>query len=212
MPTLPEQPLATGTDARGSAAAPPPAPQPPAPDFVATLPDRPPVPRHLDPAAAIAWRTPIQEHVMSADGKAGGVLTLLGLMFTVLARLGSTVSDVLASDSPLRWLVLGFLVAFAATAVTTVVQMFRTISPQFPPAEPSLAFFGDIARLTPDEYVRRVTALSADEALKHVLSYNHTAALILVIKFRQLNLGLRAFRVAAAIWLPLAVYLVARAL
>ena len=170
------------------------------------------MPRHLDPASAIAYRTPIQEHVASADGKAAGVLTLLGLMFTVLARLGSTVSEVLASASPVRWVVLTLLVGFAATAIATVVQMFRTISPQFPAAEPSLAFFGDIARLDRDEYVRRVTHLSPDDALRQVLNYNHTAARILVLKYKQLNLGLRAFKLATAWWLPLAVYLVARAL
>jgi len=181
-------------------------------DFVATFPDRPPVPRHLDPASAIAYRTPIQEHVGSADGKAAGVLTLLGLMFTVLARMGGTLSDVLASRSPIRWVILTLLVGFAASAVATVVQMFRTISPRFPAAQPSLAFFGDIARLDRAEYMRRVMQLSADEALQQIVSYNHTSARILVLKFRQLNLGLKAFKLAVTWWLPLAVYLVARSL
>lgn len=170
------------------------------------------MPRHLDPASAIAYRTPIQEHVASADGKAAGVLTLLGLMFTVLARLGSTVSDVLATHSPMRWVVLVLLVGFAATAVATVIQMFRTISPRFPAAEPSLAFFGDIARLSKDDYIRRVLHLTPTEALQQVLNYNHTAARILVTKYRQLNLGLRAFKLAVTWWLPLAVYLVSKAL
>ena len=46
--------------------------------------------RHLDPAAALAYRTPVQEHLLSADGKAAGMLTLLGIMFTVLARCGTS--------------------------------------------------------------------------------------------------------------------------
>lgn len=179
---------------------------------VATLPDRPPVPGRLDPQAALAFRTPLQEHVASADGKAAGCLTLLGLMFTVLARLGNTLGDAMAAGGPTRWLVVTLLAGFAGLALGTVVQAFRTISPRFPKAEPSLAFFGDIARLDRAEYVRRVLALSADEAVRHVLAYNHTTATIVVRKFDQLHLGQKLFKLAVACWLPLVVFLVTRAL
>jgi hypothetical protein len=181
-------------------------------EYAATLVDRPPVPRHLDPAAALAFRTPIQDHVASADGKAAGVLTLLGLMFTVLARLGSTLSEVLATPTPMRWVTAALLAGFAVSTAATIVQMFRTISPKFPPAKPSLAFFGDIARLSREDYIRQVTALSPDEALRQMVAYNHTAAQILVLKFQKLNSGLKSFKLAAAWWLPLAVYLVIHAL
>ena len=44
-------------------------------------------------------------------------------------------------------------------AFAAVVQAFRTILPRFPKVPPSLAFFGDIARLSREEYVRRVEEL-----------------------------------------------------
>ena len=78
-------------------------------------------------------------------------------------------------------------------------------------APPSLAFFGDIARLSREEYVSRVEALRADEALRQMLSYNHTASRICVEKLRQLRLGLRTFQWAAGCWILLVVILVVKA-
>jgi MFS family permease len=169
-----------------------------------------PVAHHLDPAAALAFRTPLHEHVLSADGKAAGVITLLGMMFTVLARFAAQLSD-LVKRGPLRYFFLGLILGFAGSALCAVLQSFRTMSPRFPKAPPSLAFFGDIARLTREEYVARVEALSPDDALRQMLSYNHTASRICVDKLKQLRLGLRTFQWAAACWILLVVILVVKA-
>ena len=78
------------------------------------FPDRLPAPRLLDPATALAFRTPLHEHVLSADGKAAGILTLLGMMFTVLARFGGPLSDLVgARQGPVRYLCAAILFAFA---------------------------------------------------------------------------------------------------
>src|SRR5437660_12670330 len=95
----------------------------------ALLPDRLPMVRSLDPAAALAYRTPLMEHTLSADSKAAGVLTLLGMMFTVLARLGTTVSDLMISRGLLGYISIAMVAAFAACGLGTVVQAFRTIAP-----------------------------------------------------------------------------------
>src|SRR5256885_4087950 len=102
------------------------------PATAAVFPDRLPVPRHLDPAAALAFRSPLHEHVLSADGKAAGVITMLGLMFTVLAQLSE-----LVHPGPLRYFFLALVLGFAALSLCAVVQSFRTISPRFPKAPPS---------------------------------------------------------------------------
>lgn len=183
-----------------------PAPDPSDVAAAPLLPDRLPVARYLDPAAALAYRTSLHEHLLSADGKAAGILTLLGLMFTVIARFGTPLQELL--QQPAAWVKLGsgvLLACFGAAALGTVVQAFRTISPRFPAAPPSLAFFGDIARLSRDEYVRRMRELSPETALEQILIYNHTSSLILVTKFRQLALGLKFFRASAACWVVLVV-------
>ena len=164
------------------------------------LPDLLPMVRHLDPAASLAYRTPLLEHIQSADGKAVGLLTLLGLMFTVLAKFGPTLSALLQSGTPLRFVCGGLVLAFAGAALGTVIQAFRTIAPRFPKSPPSLAFFGDIARLSREEYLARVRALDPDAALVQMLIYNHTNSVIVVSKFRQFVLGLRFFRVAFLSW------------
>ena len=175
------------------------------------LPDRVPVPAHLDPAAALAFRTPLHEHVMSADGKAAGVITLLGMMFTVVAKFGGHVSDMVQAPGVVRYAGSALVLGFAGLALAAVVQAFRTISPRFPKAPPSLAFFGDIARLSREQYLERVEALTAEEALEQMLSYNHTASLICVEKQRQLRWAMRFFEGAAGCWAVLVVVLVLRA-
>jgi len=176
------------------------------------LPDRLPTVRYLDPAAALAYRTPIQEHLLSADSKAAGVLTLLGIMFTIIARYGATLGELLNTGGPLRSVCLGLLVAFAALSLGAVIQAFRTISPRFPKSPPSLAFFGDIARLSREEYIARVEELNPATALENMLTFNHTAAQICVEKFRQLRRGLLYFEAAALCYLPLVIILCVRAL
>ena len=174
------------------------------------LPDRLPMPAQLDPAAALAFRTPLHEHVLSADGKAAGIITMLGLMFTVVARFGAQVGDLVQGPGVMRYAGMGLVLGFAVLSLSAVMQAFRTISPRFPKAPPSLAFFGDIARLSREEYLARVEGLTADEALEQMLTYNHTASLICTEKLRQLRRGMRFFEVAAACWAALVITLVVR--
>jgi hypothetical protein len=164
------------------------------------LPDRLPMPRHLDPAATLAFRTPVNDHVMSADNKATALLTLLALMFTVLARFGKTLAEVLLQNTAPSYACAALLVAFTSMALMTVLQAFRTISPRFVKAPPSLAYFGDIARLSPDEYRSRVLSLDPEAALDHMLAYNHANSVIIMTKFRQFVRGLRFFRMALTCW------------
>ena len=164
--------------------------------------DAPPPPSD-PPAAWLAYRTPIQDFVHSADGKSAGILALLGIMFTLLARFGERLN--LMTGEHVAWAIVTavLLFSFALLSLGAVVQAFRTISPRFPKAEPTLAFFGDIAQLSRAEYVRRVESLSPDEAMAQMLDFNHNGAAILVEKFRQLNRCLRLFELAAVAWLAL---------
>jgi hypothetical protein len=174
------------------------------------LPDRLPMPAQLDPAAALAFRTPLHEHVLSADGKAAGVITMLGLMFTVVAKFGGEVVDLVQGPGVIRYAGSALVLGFASLSLSAVIQSFRTILPRFPKAPPSLAFFGDIVRLSREEYLARVQALTPDEALRQMLNYNHTTSVICTEKLRQLRRGLRFFEGAAACWAVLVLILVVR--
>jgi hypothetical protein len=171
------------------------------------LADQLPVARHLDPAASLTFRTPLENHPLSADNKAATILTLLGLMFTILGRYAADMNSLLRMGGWERPVGFAILMGFAVCSFGAVVQAFRTISPRFPRVPPSLAFFGDIARLGRDEYIAKVEALSDEEALDQMLLYNHTTSTILIEKFRQLRRTFRLFQGAAACWVLLMVLL-----
>jgi hypothetical protein len=164
------------------------------------FPDQLPMLRHLDPAAALAFRTPLENPPLSADSKAAAILTLLGLMFTITGRFASQLGGMLWGGGWQRLVAILLLGGFVLCALSAVVQAFRTISPRFPKVPPSLAFFGDIARLSREEYVAKVESLTPEQALDQMLLYNHTVATICIEKFRQLRRGLRFFEAAFGFW------------
>src|SRR5437763_10427775 len=143
------------------------------------------------------------EHFLSVDGKAAGLLTLLGVMCTVLARLGSAVAAIFSAQGPLKYVLIALLILFAFLSLLMLLQVFRTIAPRFPKAPPSLAFFGDIARMSREDYVQAVRQLDAPSAIEHILNYNHTTATICTEKFRQFHPALRLFPWIGATWLAL---------
>jgi hypothetical protein len=103
------------------------------------------------------------------------------------------------------------LIAFAVLSAAVVVQAFRTFSPRFPRATPTLAFFRDIAALTREDYIATVCALSHDEALAQICAYNHNLSRICVDKFRQLHVAIHCFQGAFAVWLILMALLISHA-
>jgi hypothetical protein len=169
-------------------------------------------PQAASPSAAplLAGKTPVGTETIAADGKAAGVLTLLGIMFTVLARFGPELRDVLHMNGSVRIIAGTLLFGFAAMALCAVVHAFRTISPRFCKAKPSLAFFGEVAKLSRESYYDRVSTMTMDDAVDNILSYNHTAARICVEKFKQLRRAMLSFQIAACCWLLLASVLVMR--
>ncbi len=121
------------------------------------LPDHPPTFRHLDPAAALAFRTPLQEHPPAADTNASATLTALGIMFPLLARFERTLSNLLAGHNAVAVATFALLIGFAVLSVGVVMQAFRTFSPRSSKTSPSLAFFRDIAGFGRDVTRRHVT-------------------------------------------------------
>ena len=163
-------------------------------------------------AATLACKTAIASETAGADGKAASVLTLIGLMFTVLARFGPELGATVRGGGLGRAVCTVLLLGFAGCALSAVVQAFRTISPRFRKDKPSLAFFAEVARLDRDAYFERVEAMTMRDAVGQILSYNHAAATICAEKFKQLGRCTRCFEAAAACWLLLAGILLLRSL
>src|SRR3954463_1681222 len=85
-----------------------------------------PAPSAPEPAPFLAGKTPVGTETLAADGKAAGVLTMLGIMFTVLARFGPELRDVLHLGSCVRLIAGALLFGFATMALCAVTQAFRT--------------------------------------------------------------------------------------
>src|SRR3954452_9002521 len=88
-------------------------------------------PDPLEAAATIACRTSITAETFGADGKAAVVLSLLGIMFTVLARFGAELGGVLRGGGVggggfARAVCSVLLVGFVGCGVAAVVLAFRT--------------------------------------------------------------------------------------
>ena len=177
---------------------------------------QPPAPEPLDAAITLASRASIGAETTGADGKAAIVLTLLGIMFTVLARFGSELASILrhgiTGTGVVRVACAVLLLGFAGFAMCAVVQAFRTITPRFRKDKPSLAFFAEIASLDREEYFKRVESMSMEDATGQILLYNHTAATICAEKYKQLDRTLRLFEAAAVCWLVLTLVLVFKSL
>jgi hypothetical protein len=182
----------------------------PTPLTADAAPEPEPTPTPPEAAPLLATKTPVGTETLAADGKAAGVLTMLGIKFTVLARFGAELSDALHTTGCVRPIVGILLCGFATMALCAVVHAFRTISPRFCKAKPSLAFFGEVAGMSREEYVARVASMSMAEAVDHMLAYNHAAARICVEKFRQLRRAMRSFEIAACCWLLLSSILIVR--
>jgi hypothetical protein len=170
-----------------------------------------------DAAGMLAGRASIGVETASADGKAAIVLSLLGIMFAVLARFGEELSSILrkgvgTGTGVIRLACAALLLGFAGSALCAVVQSFRTIIPRFRRDKPSLAFFAEIASMEREEYFKRVESMSMDDAAHQILLYNHTAATICAEKYKQLDRTLRVFEAAAACWLILTLVLVFKSL
>lgn len=154
-----------------------------------------------DWAALLAYRTPLQEHALACDGKAAAILAALGIMSTIVARYSSTVGNSLAQDPFLGKVVLGLMIGFSLLGVLSIVQAFQTLLPRFPPAPRSLAFFGDILRLTREQYIAEVEAMPDDQALEHILIFNHTLSVILDQKLTHVVRCMKLYQYAAFAWL-----------
>ena len=193
-------------------------PAPPAPDAPSAAADAAAAEdaRAHEAAATLACRASIGGETMGADGKAAIVLSLLGIMFTVLARFGSELASILrhgiTGTGVVRVACAVLLLGFAGFAMCAVVQAFRTITPRFRKDKPSLAFFAEIARLEREDYFAKVEGMSMRDALDEILRYNHTAATICAEKFKQLGRTLRCFEAASACWLVLVLILVFKSL
>lgn len=140
----------------------------------------------------------LTDYIKFGDAKAGALLTLIGLLGTVI---GVTADNVLprAANEP-RWLA-AILIAGACLVLGTVLTAWfslNALSPSTPKANWSLNSFPDIALLASSAYVSKLRELDARTILEGYANHNVALAQIAAKKFRAIQ--------RAVFWLRFALF------
>lgn len=154
--------------------------------------------------ARLAYFTPVREYPPMGDRKAAMLLGANGLMVSVLLLFSGPIGGIV--QGPYPWEARLVVVVLAPLAVLLVLGgwfAFRALTRPIPPMPPSLAYFPDIAALTREEYRRRVLALDHRRALRDMLHYNYSLAVLSVQRFRLVERSFFCSRATFELWIVL---------
>jgi hypothetical protein len=135
----------------------------------------------------------MQGHVAQADNKALIALTFQGAMIAGFAVLATTLKSQINHQSHvIQALTILLIVLFLITFLISTWKLFEAISPRMHPMEstddPSaLFFFGSVAGIPPDEFVRRVQGLHPEDIHDGLLKTTQSVARIAAEKYRNLR-------------------------
>jgi hypothetical protein len=154
--------------------------------------------------ARLAFFTPVREYPPLGDRKAAVLVGANGLMFSVLLSFTGPIGRVVEGPHP--WearLVVAVLTPLAVLLLLGTWFAFRALTRPIPPMPASLAYFPDIAALTPQEYRRRVLELDYRRAVRDMLHYNYSLAVLSVQRFRLVERSISCARATFELWVVL---------
>lgn len=136
-----------------------------------------------------------------ADTKAQIILAINA----ILTATASGQATGLTAATPLQFAAFACGVATLVLMIASVYFSLRTVVPrQVPPrAQPArnLFFYGDIAALGEDDYIRQFAALSMPEVRTQVLAQVHSKAAVVGAKFRSVRQAVSLLFAAVTVWL-----------
>lgn len=94
-----------------------------------------------------------------------------------------------------------FAVLAAIPLAVSVVTLFATFFPHLKNGRPGLIYFGDIAKLSADEYIRRTRALTNEQLVEELLCQVWRNAEILKIKFERSERAFKWTGAALPLWM-----------
>jgi hypothetical protein len=154
--------------------------------------------------ARLAYFTPVREYPPLGDRKAAVLLGANGLMVSVLLFFSGPIGRIVEGPSAWKaWLVILVLGPLAILLLLGAWYAFRALTRPIPPMPPSLAYFPDIAALTREEYRRRILALDHRRAVRDMLHYNYSLAVLSVQRFRLVERSLFCSRATFELWIAL---------
>jgi pycsar effector protein len=154
--------------------------------------------------ARLAYFTPVREYPPLGDRKASILLTANGLLVSVLIFFSEPLAALLTGRDFLQALaVVVLLTPLIALLLIGTWQAFKALVLPVPPMPSSLAFYPDIAGRSREEYVRSMKALTHRQALRDMLHYNYSFAVLSAAKFRMIERAFACLRAAFALWMVL---------
>lgn len=148
-------------------------------------------------ALRLALCTPIREYPPLGDRKAVSILSINGLMLTVVVFFSGELSDHLHTDTLLSAAEsVAAVVGFAVSAFAACLYAFRALVLPMPPMPDGLAFYKHIAARDFAAYRAEVYAADDRTILSQMLHYNYTLAVLSREKFRLLGQSIRFSRLA----------------
>jgi hypothetical protein len=165
--------------------------------------------RLLGPAR-LAYFTPVREYPPLGDRKSVMVLSLCGLTVTVVCLFWKELEAMLAAAPRERWLVFSVLLAWLTCVLLAAGSSFRALVQPIPPMGRCTAYFRTIAATSLDDYRAALHGLSHRAAMREMLNYNHSIAVLSAEKFRLIGASVSYLCLALGFWMLLMILIASR--
>jgi hypothetical protein len=172
--------------------------------------DDPEVVRLLGPAR-LAYFTPVREYPPLGDRKALTLLTLVGLMITVMSLFAGEVHAVLQGDRVIKWMAVVVGLSWFALLILGAYYAFLALTRPIPPMGPCVAYYQDIAAMSLSTYREILEGLSHRGAMRAILTYNYSIAALSEEKFRLIRKSILCLCLALPLWMLLMLVISLRA-
>jgi hypothetical protein len=161
-------------------------------------------------AARLAYFTPVREYPPLGDRKSVMVLSLCGLTVTVVCLFWKELEAMLAARALERSLVFSVLLQWLACVLMAAGHAFRALVRPIPPMGRCTAYFRTIAATSLDDYCTVLHELSHVAAMREMLNYNYSIAVLSAEKFRLLGASVVYLCLALGFWMLLMVLIASR--
>lgn len=154
-------------------------------------------------AARLAYFTPVREFPPLGDRKASILLAINGLMIAVLFTFAPRAGKILTADGALAWVASGLFAIWFVLIVVGGVMAFIALTMPIPAMPDSLAFFRHIRARRFEDYRAEVRSRSHGDAVRDMLNYNYSLAILSASKFRWINRATLLACAAFGVWMVL---------
>jgi hypothetical protein len=165
--------------------------------------------RLLGPAR-LAYFTPVREYPPLGDRKSVMILSLCGLMVMVTCLFQKDIVSMLAGGAAARFVVLLVGFSWLASVLLAAGYGFQALVRPIPAMGACTAFYKTIAAGSLADYHRILGALSHDDAMRAILNYNYSIAVLSAEKFRLIRKAIIYLCMTIALWMLLMILIASR--